>query len=170
MNASAFLPVIGTIFLVLAVAAILHLGGQAWSQLEEARPVRVTAESRDDERRLTALSMPAARPEVYYASVLERPLFAPARRALSLDQDVNESIPDSDPIDPVVSVAVPPPPRLKGILAGTTSPSALLQSAEGAQSWVRPSESFGGWTLVEVGQTDVKISAENQTIILELYP
>ncbi|MFZ5963019.1 hypothetical protein ACOXXX_08730 [Thalassococcus sp. BH17M4-6] len=110
------------------------------------------------------------RPDVYYDAVTQRPLFAPDRRPLVLDDT-----PEADPPDPVVAtppkpVVVPPPAvRLLGVMGAADENRALVQNAEGEALWLTQGTELAGWTISRIGPNWLDLSRASETIRIEMY-
>lgn len=110
------------------------------------------------------------RPEVYYDAVTQRPLFAPDRRPLVLD-DTSEAAPE----EPVVAaksepVVVPPPALLLlGVMGTADENRALVQNADGEALWLTQGTELGGWTIDRIGPNWLDLSRASETIRIEMY-
>lgn len=168
MNLSGILPFLGTATLTGIAAAL----GTLAFQTTPAAPDIVPTQTTDPVPQTTAQqnqTLPSARPDVFYAAITERPLFAPTRRPV--DNATPAAVVTQAP-EPAVTAPVLTPPtdlKLSGILGGGTNRSAFVAREDGSGEWLRVDTKIEGWTITEIGPEWIVLSAGDDTFRLELF-
>ncbi|SMX26035.1 hypothetical protein TRP8649_00107 [Pelagimonas phthalicica] len=107
--------------------------------------------------------------DVFYSAVTQRPIFAPTRRAVSLDTvKTAEPAPTSAPA-PKPILATPPEVRLLGVMGTAQGNTALISHAGGNPIWVTQKETLGGWQISDIFADALELRLKTQTIRIEMY-
>lgn len=162
-------PIGGTTVLAVTLCALL---AALWHQLGQegripATEAGVTAALVETAPSVETIQV-VRRPDVFYAAIIQRPLFAPDRR------------PDIEPVPEVArdETAVAPEPaatdtdfRLLGVFGRDKTRRALVQGSGGEDpDWAGISDSLpGNWKIKNIGDDWVEISRGAATQRLELY-
>ncbi len=171
MNILNLIPAIGTLILASILGLLL-----TWLARTQPTEPMTTAQSLPDpelterEERLASPVLPAPRPDIFYAAILDRPLFAPKRRPVTSAPEIE---PEPDIIEVVTEtttiLSAPDDVTLSGILGGSDNLSALLGHGDTAAEWVREEDEIAGWIVSEIGVSWVVLSSGDQTYRLELF-
>jgi hypothetical protein len=145
----------GTDLLLLAANAASLSAGALWLWTVAAG-TQAPAPARDpDPVDTVAVGEPIREREVRSDSLAGRPPFNPARRP---------------PAPQAVAEPEVEPPVLVGVVM-SASPAALLAGAAGERSGlIRVGQGFGGWTVVSVRPTQVRLRAGERVIDVPLRP
>jgi len=141
------LPALACVALLLAL--IHQAVGPAASPLE-ADPVGLAP------RRSKPLAVAPTPP---YAAILAAPIFAPNR--INADTGLSATA-GADATAPAGSLS------LVGVAIGPRSASAVLRGTDGSTRVVRRGERIGGWRVVAVGPTSVRLSGAEGPLTLPL--
>jgi hypothetical protein len=118
--------------------------------------------------------VPDQRPEIYFAAILDRPLFAQSRRPQVLEsasvQEAPVLIPEPAPAPEPEAVILPEPNvALLGITAGGAQNSALI-SVEGAEpEWLEEGSNISGWRIEGIKPSAIELSESGRSLRIELY-
>lgn len=171
MRLRPILPFVGTATLALWAAGIGYLAvnqpattGER-DQRKGADPMLQSPDRPDQD-----LALPPARPDIYYAAIIERPLFSPTRRPLEPDQSIQSlSVAAPQPIPPANPVARPEGLVLSGVLGQDTDRSAFLTRPGGTGEWFRVNDAIDGWNIAEIGPDWATLTAGDTIVRLELF-
>jgi hypothetical protein len=99
---------------------------------------------------------------------LERPLFAPTRRAIVPDtverQPVDEPAPTSKP-----SKLIAPNLGLLGVMGNHDSSRALITNSGSDPIWVSKGTVIAGWTVAGIGADWLELTINEEKIKIEMY-
>ncbi|WP_170328195.1 hypothetical protein [Ruegeria arenilitoris] len=155
---------------LLAVAATLSC--YVAVRVTVSSPERVDARAAVEENQTHVLEKEdntarSPRSKIYYAAIVERPLFAPERRPITpqktdAEQEavvVVESTPSSE--RPAVS--------LHGVMVDTNGRKALISAAEASPEWAELGAKVNGWTVSDIGSNWVELKLATETFRFEMY-
>lgn len=171
MGFSSIFPLIGTT----ALAVIATLLGQFVMNMTPATPVPESPEKPDPavqtvEQQSRRQSLPAVRPEIFYAAITERPLFAPTRRPVDRSSEpAPEVIGTPEPVAIVPSIQPPTDLQLSGILGDGLNRSAFVARVDESGEWLRLGAEIDGWTITEIGPEWIILTAGEDIFRLELF-
>jgi hypothetical protein len=144
---------LGTDLLLLAANALSLAAGALWLWVTAAGG-GAPSPARESDPVDTAASQPLREREVRSDSLASRPPFNPARRPPS-----PQAVAEAPPVEPPVLVGV----------VMSASPAALLATATGERSGLlRAGQSFGGWTVLSVQSTRVRLRAGERVLDVPL--
>ena len=116
-----------------------------------------------------------ARPEAFYAAVVERPLFAETRRPAVTGQAVEvppapvEVAPDAEPAPDAEAPPEPPALVLKGVLLRAEARAALLGEPGATGDWIAEGSRVGDWMLQRIAADHVELTNSGVTYRIDLY-
>lgn len=106
---------------------------------------------------------------VFYAAITDRPLFAPTRRPVVAETDL-EPQPVEEVVVPSDDVAtVFPEFRFLGSMTTEAGALALIAAGEGAAEWLARDMEVQGWRLDAIGEDWVELSSGDRKTRLELF-
>jgi hypothetical protein len=110
------------------------------------------------------------------ARFANRPLLAEGRRTFQPRPTTQEQVPVVAPepvLEPVETTSEPlplPQMRLIGMMeSGGIRRALILDESTGQQIWLTEGEAIQGWILIEVGNSTVRLKAENTEIAFNLF-
>lgn len=168
-----FLPFLGTALLLACLAVLANL-----VVTHSAEPIRLVdlgadeQSSEDDIQRSEDLSLlPSSRPEIFYAAITDRPLFAEMRRPNRPEPEVPEL--DEEPFieqvqEAPLSIAVPDLVLL-GVVAGGATNSALISISGADPEWHRLGTEIAGWTLSKIDAQQIELREGERSLTIDLY-
>ncbi|MHA6268367.1 hypothetical protein ACXYMP_16020 [Aliiroseovarius sp. CAU 1755] len=109
------------------------------------------------------------RPEVYFAAITERPIFAPTRRPVQAARDEKpaQTVEVTAPL--LEQDEVPLAVQVHGIRGQGDAYSALLSSGGQTPEWLDPGASIGGWKVSEIGSDWIIMNNGENSQRVELY-
>ena len=171
----ALFPAFGTALLLVAAisAGFLALNSPFSSADVIDRDTHSRARSAGDPTTSTPLLVPPQRPDIYFSTITNRPVFVESRRPLEVTLSIIEEDPESSPLrepEPEVEVDVPTPNLvLLGVLAGGARNSALVSLDGAAPEWVREGTYIAGWRLTTIEADAIELNETDQSLRIELY-
>lgn len=164
------LPLFGTLILI---ASAYFSGAFAWDSYQNAvpdvargSPISETAAAHP----ATAISLPKPRPDVYYVSITERPIFEPTRRPVPIAADtpalspvIEETTPPGDEPAPFPEVS------LLGVILSGSSSAALISVSGGSALWIKQGEYVDSWQLQKITEEQAEFIRDNQIELVDLY-
>lgn len=162
------LPLLGTVVLGLAAASMILLALQQVSttrsyDLPEEREI-----SRNDvDAAANSVSLPE-RPDVFYAAITERPLFAQSRRPEAFAAPPAEEPAPVEAGQPEPEV-LPPNIDLHGVSGSVDHLRALLSVEGGAPEWFETNAIIQRWVLAEIGTDWIMLQHAGRSFRVELY-
>lgn len=112
-------------------------------------------------------TLPSPRPDIYYAAITDRPLFAPERRP---------SIPRIETVPETEEVAVAAPVRrhpdgltLSGVLDGGEYPKALIAVGSSLPDWYQVGDVVDGWSITRIFENAIILTEGDGSHRLELF-
>jgi len=159
MGFSSIFPLIGTT----ALAVIAALLGQFVMNMTPATPVPESPEKPDPavqtvEQQSRRQSLPAVRPEIFYAAITERP-----------PEPAPEVIGTPEPVAIVPSIQPPTDLQLSGILGDGLNRSGFVARVDESGEWLRLGAEIDGWTITEIGPEWIILTAGEDIFRLELF-
>ena len=176
MMARALLPPVGTLVL-LGLAALLAARAM-WLDPNAAVKRGAIGSASTLEPTGREPQLPAGAPATgittakFHIAVLDRPLFHPSRRPVTLTPVVQPAVlPAREPEPEPGPVRVLPPPELalRGVLLRGSEQRALLAPPRGEARWFAIGALIHGWQLDEIGEGHVLFRAEDQTHRIGLH-
>ncbi len=168
---SGILSAAGTLTLAGTVAATGYWAVDVYGQQPAIPDLTVPASAGS----VTALgsnqpSTRRQRPEVFYAALLERPLFAPSRRPVVAEPEVDVIIQEEAPRAEPEPEKVPIPDLgLLGVMGTDNTNRALVANAGGEPVWITAGTTIAGWTVAAIGPDWLELNLDNETIRIEMY-
>ncbi|MEQ6204725.1 hypothetical protein ABMC88_16910 [Sulfitobacter sp. HNIBRBA2951] len=110
------------------------------------------------------------RPDVFYAALLERPLFAPGRRPVVAEPEI-EVVAQQEVREPTPEPTKAPAPDLGllGVMGTDNTNSALVANAGGDPIWITTGTTIAGWTVTNIGTDWLELNLDDETIRIEMY-
>lgn len=168
---SQLLATAGTVTLAGAVAASGYWASRVYAD-QPALPdlSAATLEDTDQAAANRRAETRAARPEVFYAALLERPLFAPGRRPVTPEPEIEVVVQEPAPA-PAPVPEKPPAPDLKllGVMGTGDTNRALVANGPGDPIWIDAGTTIAGWAVATIGTDWLELSLESETIRIEMY-
>lgn len=166
-------PLIGTGSLI-ALVGLLGFKAHEASQTKIASPKIASTQNV-----LTPSASPTQliqRPAVYYATITNRPVFAPSRRPyvpeIIAPKPVSMPAPESveEAPKPAQQIEIAPPEVvLQGVIARDERTAALIGINGESPAWVGQGDQVAGWTLSDIGSDWIEISREARSIRVGMY-
>ncbi|MDA7966148.1 hypothetical protein [Ruegeria sp.] len=107
------------------------------------------------------------RSKIYYAAIVERPLFAPERRPktqVAADDEQEPAI-----VAEPVMLSERPDVSVHGVMVDASGSKALISVAEESPQWAELGTSIGGWTVSDIGPDWVELGLATETFRFEMY-
>jgi len=115
-------------------------------------------------------AMRRQRPDVFYAALLERPLFAPGRRPVIAAPEIQVVVQEDAPAPPPEQEKPPVPElALLGVMGSDNNNRALVSNAAGDPVWINPGTTIAGWRVVTIGPDWLELKLDTETIRIEMY-
>ncbi|WP_037317584.1 hypothetical protein [Ruegeria halocynthiae] len=165
---SLLLAMSGTSLLAVAAALCCFVAVRVVTSVPERfDPAAGLEQSQAEERDETDSSSRSPRSKIYYAAILERPLFAPERRPRTPDNTGEEH--ELVMADEPVSSSERPAISLHGVMVDANGSKALISAAEESPQWVPTGDKIREWTLSEIGPDWVELRLATETFRIEMY-
>lgn len=176
-----FLPPLGPTVSLLTVLLLIGLSDRA--NLRPERPS--TPERSPGVQQVEAIALGGAVASDHESDIelfANRPLLAEGRRLPEARQDPAISDPEEPTVpEPVIEspeeppAETPPPPEppavhmLGSMILGNSYRALIHVDSDGSELWVEKGADIGGWTLVEIAQSSIRLRSGGHEIAIQLF-
>lgn len=165
---SLLLAISGTSILAAVAALSCYAAGRmVMSATERSGLAAQTEQSQAVESAEADRTARSPRSKIYYAAIVERPLFAPNRRpnAPLKSDEVQEVVVSAEP----VTSSERPEISVHGVMVDATGSKVLISAVGESPQWAKPGTKIGGWTVSDIGPDWVELSLASETFRFEMY-